>query len=89
MDSSTVVRAGSAKAGSFLSLALFAMAWLFLAHWTIAWSNTLGLLPVMGQPMTFISLANSHHLFFALPGLILGLATGWMITPSRDAPEST
>lgn len=75
--------------GIFLSLALFAMAWLFLAHWTIAWSNTLGLLPVMGQPMTFISLANSHHLFFALPGLILGLATGWMIEPSRDAPKST
>lgn len=68
---------------TFLSLALFAMAWLFLAHWTIAWGNTLGLLPVMGQPMTFISLANSHHLFFALPGLILGLATGWMIQPSH------
>lgn len=62
--------------GLFLSLALFATAWLFLAHWIIAWSNTLGLLPVMGQPMTFISSANSHHLFFALPGLILGLATG-------------
>ncbi|MDG4597726.1 MAG: FtsW/RodA/SpoVE family cell cycle protein [Candidatus Contendobacter sp.] len=75
--------------GIFLSLALFTMAWLILAHWTIAWGNTLGLLPVMGQPMTFVSLANSHHLFFALPGLILGLATGWMIKPSRDAPEST
>ncbi|MDG4552477.1 MAG: FtsW/RodA/SpoVE family cell cycle protein [Candidatus Contendobacter sp.] len=75
--------------GLFLALALFAMAWLVLAHWTIAWSNTLGLLPVMGQPMTFVSLANSHHLFFALPGLILGLAAGWMIKPGRDAPNST
>jgi cell division protein FtsW (lipid II flippase) len=75
--------------GIFLSLALFAMAWLFLAHWTIAWGNTLGLLPVMGQPMTFISSANSHHLFFALPGLILGLVTGWMIQSSHQAPGST
>ncbi len=74
--------------GIFLSLALFAMAWLFLAHWMIAWSNTLGLLPVMGQPMTFIASANSHHLFFALPGLILGLATGWMIQSSNDRLES-
>ncbi|MFZ1643337.1 MAG: FtsW/RodA/SpoVE family cell cycle protein [Candidatus Contendobacter sp.] len=73
--------------GIFLSLALFAMAWLLLAHWTIAWSNTLGLLPVMGQPMTFISSANSHHLLFAMPGLILGLVTGWMTQSSSHAPE--
>ncbi|KOR28474.1 hypothetical protein TI03_04640 [Achromatium sp. WMS1] len=66
------------RAGAFLSLSLFAMAWLFLAHGLIAWGNVLGLLPVMGQPMTFIAAGNSHILLFALPGLVLGLGTGWL-----------
>lgn len=63
-------------AGDMLSLTIFAFAWLFLAHWLIAWGNVLGLLPVMGQPMTFIAAGNSHLLLFALPGLVLGLTGG-------------
>ncbi|KOR30326.1 hypothetical protein TI05_14200, partial [Achromatium sp. WMS3] len=66
------------RAGVFLAFTLFAVAWLFLAHWLIAWGNVLGLLPVMGQPMTFIAAGNSHILFFALPCLVLGLGTGWI-----------
>ena len=43
---------------------------LLLLHWTISWSNVLGLLPVMGQPMTFLSAGTSHHQLMALPCLI-------------------
>jgi cell division protein FtsW (lipid II flippase) len=66
-------------AGVFLSLSLFAFAWLFLTHSVIAWGNVLGLLPVMGQPMTFIAAGVSHSLLFAMPVLILGLMVGWLI----------
>jgi cell division protein FtsW (lipid II flippase) len=68
-------------AGVFLSLSLFAFAWLFLTHSVIAWGNVLGLLPVMGQPMTFIAAGVSHSLLFAMPVLILGLMVGWLIKP--------
>ena len=70
-------------AGQFLSLSLFALAWLFLAHGLIAWGNVLGLLPVMGQPMTWIAAGNSHLLLFALPVLLLGLVTGWITQEPR------
>jgi cell division protein FtsW (lipid II flippase) len=40
---------------------------ILLAQFLLAWANAFGLLPVVGQPMTFLSLAGSHHLFFALP----------------------
>lgn len=43
------------------------LSFVFVAQMTLSWSNMLGLLPVVGQPMTFISLGASHHLFFALP----------------------
>jgi cell division protein FtsW (lipid II flippase) len=33
----------------------------------LAWGNVLGLLPIMGQPMTFVSFGASHHLGVALP----------------------
>jgi hypothetical protein len=64
---------------------------LFLLHWTISWSNALGLLPVMGQPMTFLSYGISHHQFMALPCLVtivLALRyTGYRVrTLSRRSP---
>jgi len=40
---------------------------LFILHWSIALSNALGELPVMGQPMTLISSANSHIVFMVTP----------------------
>ncbi|MCI4662822.1 MAG: FtsW/RodA/SpoVE family cell cycle protein [Neomegalonema sp.] len=41
------------------------------AHWTIAWGNAFGAIPIMGQPMTWLSAANSHILFMALPFLMV------------------
>ena len=56
---------------------LYGLAWMHISHWVIAWSNTLGLLPVMGQPMTWLSAGNSHLLGFALPTLVVALAAAW------------
>ncbi|MCI4666039.1 MAG: FtsW/RodA/SpoVE family cell cycle protein, partial [Neomegalonema sp.] len=46
---------------------------LFALHWFISWSNIFGLLPVMGQPMTFMSLGTSHHIFMAYPLIMIGI----------------
>ncbi|MGH6912970.1 MAG: FtsW/RodA/SpoVE family cell cycle protein, partial [Geminicoccales bacterium] len=66
------------SAGLVLGFALFGLAFMHIAHWTIAWSNTLGLLPVMGQPMTWLSAGNSHLLGFAMATLALALVTAWV-----------
>lgn len=67
------------KSGYVLYLVLFGLAWVHGAQWLIAWGNVLGLLPVMGQPMTWISLAISHMAFFGLPTLALAMLAGRMI----------
>lgn len=54
----------------FLASCLFGFAAMQLAHWLISWSNTLGLLPIMGQPMTFLSSGNSHLFALALPEVV-------------------
>jgi cell division protein FtsW (lipid II flippase) len=59
-----------------LSIAVAGVGVLFALHWTIAWANAIGLLPVMGQPMTLIAAATSHHLLMALPALALVLLAG-------------
>lgn len=65
------------SAGLVAGYALYGLAWMQIAHWTIAWGNTLGLLPVMGQPMTWLSVGNSHLLGFGLVTLAVALGTAW------------
>ena len=65
------------NAGMVMSYTIFGLAVMQVTHWTIAWGNSLGLLPVMGQPMTWISAGNSHLLGFALLTLTVGLITSW------------
>jgi len=48
-----------------------------LIQWTISWCNTLGLLPVMGQPMTWLSAGNSHLFTVGLVTLVAGLTINW------------
>jgi len=60
-------------AQAMLAYILYGLAWMQLLHWLISWGNVLGLLPIMGQPMTWLSAANSHLLAIALPSLLLGL----------------
>ncbi len=71
------------NAGLVLSFTLFGLSWMQIAHWTIAWCNTLGLLPVMGQPMTWLSAGNSHLLGFALVTLTIALVTSWLLRPAH------
>ena len=49
------------------SLIIFGFVCMLIIQLLISWSNVFGLFPVMGQPMTWFSQANSHLLFFALP----------------------
>jgi len=66
---------------------------LFAAHWAISWGNSLGLLPVMGQPMTWIAAATSHHLLMALPAvaiLVVAFRYAAHVAPrySSDPPDA-
>jgi cell division protein FtsW (lipid II flippase) len=60
-------------AQAMLAYILYGLAWMQLLHWLISWGNVLGLLPIMGQPMTWLSSANSHLLAIALPSVLLVL----------------
>lgn len=59
----------------FLGVMLAGSMTLYVLQWGLSWSNVLGLLPVMGQPMTWLSAGNSHHFFMALPCLLIILMT--------------
>lgn len=64
-------------AGRGVALSLFGVAWLFAAQWLIGWSNAIGLLPVMAQPMSWIAADNAHLLLFAYPALTFALLAAW------------
>jgi hypothetical protein len=69
----------------FLAVIIAGAALLFASQWLLSWSNALGLLPVMGQPMTWLSAATSHHLLMAIPCLlvlVLGLRYSGLTNPS-------
>jgi cell division protein FtsW (lipid II flippase) len=82
-----------ASVHQFLAVAVMGALTLYVLQWAMAWSNILGLLPVMGQPMTWLSAGTSHHLFMALPCLILiviGLRFGRRgprVLPARTPPR--
>jgi len=65
------------RAGRGVALTLYGMTWLFAAQWLIGWSNTLDLLPVMAQPMSWIAADNAHLLLFAYPALAFALLAAW------------
>ena len=55
------------------SFILMGLAWLHAVHWAISWCNALGLLPIMGQPLTWLSAGTSHLIAIALPTVLLAL----------------
>jgi cell division protein FtsW (lipid II flippase) len=84
---------GSAQEGANKGMAiiLVGIATIFALHWSISWGNALGLLPVMGQPMTFIAAATSHHMLMALPSIAIALIAGRLaairqLSPTSDPP---
>jgi cell division protein FtsW (lipid II flippase) len=73
-----------------LSIVSAGVAALFAVHWLISWGNAIGVLPVMGQPMTLIAAATSHHLLMALPAIALVLIAarvqGWTVRAVDRSP---
>jgi hypothetical protein len=70
-----------------LSILLAATAALFAIQWFLGWSNALGLYPVMGQQMTWLSSGSSHHLLMALPctvTILLALRYTVAVAPRRS-----
>ncbi|MEE8444638.1 MAG: FtsW/RodA/SpoVE family cell cycle protein [Alphaproteobacteria bacterium] len=70
------------NAGLVMGYTLFGLGWMQIGHWLIAWGNSLGLVPVMGQPMTWLSAGNSHLMGFAMVTLALALMSAWATQPS-------
>ncbi|MBN9469146.1 MAG: hypothetical protein J0J10_10275 [Bosea sp.] len=84
---------GSAQEGANkgMAIVLVGIVTIFALHWSISWGNALGLLPVMGQPMTFIAAATSHHMLMALPSIAIALIAGRLaairqLSPTSDPP---
>jgi cell division protein FtsW (lipid II flippase) len=65
--------------GVVLGYVLYGAGCMYAAHWFISWGNVLGLLPVMGQPMTWVTAGTSHLIFFAMFALTLAVASGWIV----------
>jgi cell division protein FtsW len=57
--------------GRFQGFALCGGAAFVLGHLLLSWGTNLGVLPIMGQPMSFLSAGGSHLLFFICPLLTL------------------
>ena len=81
---------GSAQEGANkgMAIVLVGIATIFALHWSISWGNALGLLPVMGQPMTFIAAATSHHLLMTLPCIAIALIAGRLAAARQLSPTS-
>jgi cell division protein FtsW (lipid II flippase) len=60
------------------NLFCYGFAGLLIAHWLISWSNVLGLLPVMGQPMAILSAGGSNLMLFVVPCLLLSFCFSWI-----------
>ena len=71
----------------FIGVMLAGSITLYVLQWVLSWSNVLGLLPVMGQPMTWLSAGNSHHFFMALPCLISILVALRLAGPMPPLPR--
>lgn len=61
-----------AWSGRWRCFALCGGAAFVAGHWLLSWGTNLAILPVMGQPMSFLSAGGSHLLFFLIP--LLGLS---------------
>lgn len=63
----------SSWAGRLRFFALWGGTFMLAGHFAISWGTNLGWLPVMGQPMPFLSAAGSLIAFFVLPLQVIGV----------------
>ncbi len=61
----------------FFSFLLRSLLFILFLQWTISWGNCLGVLPVMGQPMTWLSSGNSHLWAVGFSVVLLGFWIVW------------
>ncbi len=73
-----------AAGGKALAVLVLGSILLYQMQWILAWSNSMGLLPVMGQPMTWLSAATSHHLFMAIPAALAILMGARVVEAQKD-----
>ncbi|GAB5447453.1 hypothetical protein [Gymnodinialimonas sp.] len=73
-----------AAGGKALAVLVLGSILLYQMQWILAWSNSMGLLPVMGQPMTWLSAATSHHLFMAIPAALTILMGARVVEAQKD-----
>ena len=66
-----------------IKFAIQGLAVIHCQQWILSWSNSLNLLPVMGQPSTLLSSGNSHLLSIGFTTLFLGIFGGWLVEPSK------
>lgn len=77
------------RIGAWLSgCSTIGLATMVAAQFAVPWANALGLLPIMGQPMTFVSLGASHHLGVALPFAVVTVLTCHATRAQRTADTS-
>jgi cell division protein FtsW len=75
--------------GVVLGYVLYGAGCMYSAHWLISWGNVLGLLPVMGQPMTWVTAGTSHLVFFAMFALTIALVSGWVLRGYLDEVKAS
>ncbi|MCW5771217.1 MAG: FtsW/RodA/SpoVE family cell cycle protein [Rhodospirillaceae bacterium] len=75
--------------GVVLGFVIYGAACMAAAHWFISWGNVLGLLPVMGQPMTWVTAGTSHLVFFAMFVLFVALVSGWVLRGYLDEVKAS
>jgi cell division protein FtsW len=75
--------------GVVLGYVIYGAACMYAAHWIISWGNVLGLMPVMGQPMTWVTSGTSHLLFFAMFALAIALVSGWVLRSYLDEVKAS
>jgi cell division protein FtsW len=68
----------------FRCFALCGGAAFVFGHFLLSWGTNLAILPIMGQPMSFLSAGGSHLLFFICPLLALGAASAKSIEESQS-----
>jgi cell division protein FtsW (lipid II flippase) len=75
--------------GTVLGFVIYGAGCMYATHWFISWGNTPGLLPIMGQPMTWITSGTSHLIFFAMFALTIALISGWILRDYLEEVEAS
>ena len=71
----------------FRCFALCGGAAFVLGHLALSWGTNLAIVPVMGQPMSFLSAGGSHLLFFICPLLVVAVSSSQPFEEIEPCPS--